>query len=128
METYFQELLKHGGPYGILVGAVVIIVGLALRGRALDMLKPASAPAPASETSRLEDLSKEVANVNQRLTSVERDLRDLPTREEIHALNVAQTQFSERLIALDRTATTTSRAVTRIEDYMIQVSRRSQEP
>lgn len=126
METYFQQLLTQGGPLGAVVVATVLLMGLWLRHKGWLFEPPKTAAPP--DLSRMIELSKQVENVRERLTSVEHDLRGLPTREEIHALNVAQIQLNERLLALDRTTTTTGRAVTRIEDYMIQVSRRSQEP
>ncbi|MDO5631120.1 MAG: DUF2730 family protein [Paracoccus sp. (in: a-proteobacteria)] len=124
METYFQQLLTQGGPLGAVVVIVVMVLGLWFRHKGWLF----DSPKPALDSSQMRELAAQMDDVKKRLTSVERDLSHLPTRSEIHALNVAQVQLNERLQALDRTATTTGRAVTRIEDYMIQVSRRSQEP
>ena len=121
MEAYFQQLLTNGGPTGVLVVVTVSWLGLSLRqkGWPFDGGKQA-----APDTARMIDLSTQLANVEGRLTKVESDLRLLPTREEIHQLQLGATRMDARLEGMDRTAAATQSAVLRIENFMIEASQR----
>lgn len=122
MEAYFQQLLTNGGPAGFLVVLTVLLLGLWLRHKGWLFDSPRAVPSP--DASRLADLSARLTIVQDRLTKVESDLRLLPTREEIHALQLGHARMGEQLVAMDRTATATQSAVLRIENFMIEASQR----
>ncbi len=121
MEAYFQQLLTNGGPAGFLVVVTVLVLGLWLRhkGWLFDGAKQA-----APDAARMIDLSTQMAKLEGRLTKVESDLRLLPTREEIHQLQLGATRMDARLEGMDRTAAATQSAVLRIENFMIEASQR----
>lgn len=121
MEAYFQQLLTNGGPAGFLVVLTVLLLGLWLRHKGWLFDSPKSA---APDTARLADLSAQIGSVRDRLAKVESDMRLLPTREEIHALQLGHARMGEQLAAMDRTATATQSAVLRIENFMIEASQR----
>lgn len=123
METYLQQLLTDGGPLGGIVVVAVLVLGLWLRHKGWLFEPPKTAP-PPPDLSRMAELSRQVENVRERLTSVEHDLRGLPTREEIHAIQISHAQMTERLAMMDRTTTATGNAVARIENFMIEVSQK----
>lgn len=118
METYLQQLLTNGGPAGAAVVIVVLLLGLWLRhkGWLFDSPKPAAAT---------NDLQEQLTDMRDRLAQVEREVRSLPTREEIVAIRLSQAQLAERLAGLDRIITSTGAAVGRIEGFMLQASERS---
>ncbi len=121
MEAYFQQLLTNGGPAGFLVVLTVLLLGLWLRHKGWLFDSPKSA---VPDAARLADLSAQIGSVRDRLAKVESDMRLLPTREEIHALQLGHARMGEQLVAMDRTATATQSAVLRIENFMIEASQR----
>lgn len=120
MEAYFQQLLTNGGPAGFLVVLTVLLLGLWLRHKGWLFDSPKVGP----DTARLGALSEQIAAVEHRLNKVEGDIRLLPTRDEIHALQLGHARMGEQLVAMDRTATATQSAVLRIENFMIEASQR----
>lgn len=123
MEAYFQQLLTNGGPAGFLVVMTVLLLGLWLRHKGWLFDSPKTT-IPGPDATKLTELSAQLDNVQGRLTRVESDLRLLPTRDELHALQLGHARMGEQLVAMDRTATATQSAVLRIENFMIEASQR----
>lgn len=119
-----QKLLEDGGVVGLLVFAVVITVGFVLRYKGFFI--------PLEKTERkgpvppeFKALSSRIGQMDARLTDVERDIQHLPTRAEIHEIELQLTRLDGRFGAMEDNTKATSRAVSRIEDFMIDVSKRS---
>ncbi|KPU84428.1 hypothetical protein JI58_03920 [Marinosulfonomonas sp. PRT-SC04] len=74
--------------------------------------------------SQLSELNSRVGAIDTRLGEAENDIRHLPTREEFHKMEVSLARYDERMKNLAKTTTATNRAVGRIEDFMIDVSKK----
>lgn len=124
MKTW-QELFQDGSIIAPLVFAIVITVGLVLRykGWFVPTAKPESTSVALAP--EIKALSSRVALVDQRIADVERDIQHLPTRAEIHEFELGLTRLDGRFVSMENQSKATARAVARIEDFMIDASKRS---
>ncbi len=114
LEEQLLKLMQEGGIAGVVVAIAVLGLGLFLRSKGMLWAKDDGAAAA---------LGAELSKLSARVGAIEQEMRVLPTRDEIHALQLGHAAMTERLAAMDRTATSTARAVERIENFMIDVSR-----
>ncbi|WP_444453148.1 DUF2730 family protein [Rhodobacter capsulatus] len=122
METNLLPLLNEGGIAGFLAVVAVLVLGNWLRERGkLASPAPGSAPGTAGELS---SIRTEIADLDVRLTAVEVHMRAMPTRDDLHALQLNQATQVEKLNALDRAISATGAAVSRIEGFLLEVSQR----
>ena len=63
-------------------------------------------------------------SLGARLGEVEDDIRHLPTRKAFHEMELSLARYDERMDSLAKTTAATNRAVGRIEDFMIGVSKK----
>ncbi|MBI1495387.1 DUF2730 family protein [Halocynthiibacter styelae] len=120
MDNQFLQLM-NSGPVGALVVGVVLLIGFLLRHTRWFSGGSSGSGVAASEFSAL---SSQVREMDQRLGVVEQDLRHLPTREELHEVEVNIARLMERMSGLEQITTSTNRAVGRIEDFMIDASQK----
>lgn len=119
METYLLPLLNEGGLAGFLAVVLALVLGYWLRERG-----KLSAPAPKA-SSELAEIRNEMSELDTRLTAVEMHMRAMPTRDDLHALQLAQATLAEKMNALDRSLAATGAAVSRIEGFLLEVSQRN---
>lgn len=120
METNLLPLLNEGGIAGFLAVVAVLVLGNWLRERG-KLASPSPAPGTAAELS---SIRTEIADLDVRLTAVEVHMRAMPTRDDLHALQLNQATQVEKLNALDRAISATGAAVSRIEGFLLEVSQR----
>lgn len=103
--------------WGLFVAAALIALGLYLRfisgGKAEDGV--------AGPASRFESVAERMDTFDKRLARVESDIEHLPTREEFHEMELTVARLDQRVVAIDRNTESTSRAVGRIEDFLISM-------
>jgi len=116
------DLLKDGSVVGLLVTIIVFTVGLVLRYKG--WFVPSSKSGTAT-TPQITALASRVALVDSRLADVERDIQHLPTRDEMHEFELSLTRLDGRFGVMEDRSKATASAIARIEDFMIDVSKRS---
>ncbi len=119
MEKYLLPILEEGGPIGALVVILVLVTGFILRQKGWltqDKSKVVS-------NSQLSELSSRVGEIDKRLATVEHDIEALPTRAEIHELQLAHERLAGRLLVLENTTQATKAGVLRVEDFLINLSK-----
>lgn len=121
MEKYLLDLLENGGVVGAFVVGATLLIGLFLRSKGLLFLGGDQ----RVSADELHKLTGRVSAIDQRISQVERDIQHLPTREEMHGLELEMTRMQGRMDGLERTTTATNHAVIRIEDFMYEVSKRA---
>ena len=120
-----NKLLQDGGVVGLLVTAIVITIGLVLRYKGWIVPAGKSDGLPQSNVPEIKALSSRVALVDKRLADVERDIQHLPTRDEMHQFELSLTRLDGRFGVMEDRSKATASAIARIEDFMIDVSKRS---
>ena len=120
MQGDLLKILQEGGPIGALVVIVVLVTGFVLRQKGLLWFAPGGS---APRAQQLSGLHARVGEIDTRLVSLEHDVRALPGREEIHALQLAHERLAGRLAVLETTAQATKAGVLRVEDFLINLSR-----
>lgn len=125
MIGFLRDVLAQAGVAG------VILVILALGGVAYFVLRakgfvPAAPKAKRSDfkgiETRLDTLTSEVGGVKRRLTEVERDLEDRPTKADLHQLDLVLVRQDERMKAIENVTKATNAGVQRLEEFMIEAS------
>ena len=115
---YLKVLIERGDLLGLAAALLVAGVGLYLKFRNdTGGVKPPIVGAVA----KIEAVSKRMDGLDKRLARVESDIEHLPTRDELHALELNIVRLGERTVAIERTTESTGRAVGRIEDFMISM-------
>lgn len=107
--------ILNSGPVGAAVVFLVLLVGWFMRQKG--WLTAGGGKVVSS--SELSKISSRVGAVEDRLIIVEKDIEALPTRKELHDLEQTQAVLAERMAGLERTTTSTNRAVARIEDFLM---------
>ncbi len=118
MEKYLLAVLEQGGLVGALVVFAVLGVGFVLRHKGWLFSERKN----VVSSTQLGELSQQVSALQTGLKAVVRDVEDLPTREEIHALELAHTQMMGQIKLLDETGRATKEGVIRIETFLINLS------
>lgn len=119
MDQLLTQLLNTGGPLGIIAAVMIIttVVGLWVRQKGILSVGENS---KLVSKDRLSSIDNQLGAIDSRLTSVESDLRNRPTREEIHALEIAVTKIDGRIDGVVSVTNATNHAVNRIEEYMLR--------
>lgn len=119
MENTLLHLLNKGGPLGILLVFLVVFVALGLWVRKQGFLSVEDA-ARNADNDNLSSINTKLGSVDRRLTEVEHDLQNRPTRDELHRLEISVTQLDGRMSSIEKTTTATNHAVNRIEEHLLR--------
>lgn len=126
MENYLLPVLEEGGPLGAVVVLVVLGVGFYLRQKGWltgDGTKVVSTSQLSDLSTKVDELTTEVGGLGRRMDAVERDIEDLPTRAEIHRLEITHAEMQGQIRSLDKAIGATTAGVIRIENYLIELSK-----
>ncbi|PIE13813.1 MAG: hypothetical protein CSA70_03605 [Rhodobacterales bacterium] len=111
---------------GALVVVLVLVTGFFLRQKGFlttDRSRIVSSSELSDLSARVNKIDERVSAINQRFASVEQDVEHLPTREELHALEMQQAVMQEHMAGLENTTTATNHAVGRVENFLIELSK-----
>ena len=117
-----QQLLDRQDVIGLAV--VLVLCGLAFAFRHT-LPKLLLTPKPAAPEAKDDKVSSRFAEIDRRLQHLEAQFEHVPTRDELHSMELAVTRLDEKLSAVDRTASATGHAVARIESYLINLGSKS---
>ena len=120
-EDFLIDLALQGGPIGIVVTIAVVGIGYFLRGRNWSIFSDKS---KIVATGELQEIGKRLDHIDNRVQEVERDIQNRPTRGEFHQLQIAMTKLGGRIDGVNGSLTRIDKAVTRIEDFMLNHSDR----
>ena len=118
MESILLSLLEKGGPLGFMIAFIVIMFGVGAFLRQKGLL-PASGKTATVDLDRLSSIDTKLGVVDRRLTDVEHDLRNRPTRRELHELDIAITKLDGRIDGIEKITTATNHMVWRIEQHFM---------
>lgn len=126
MESILTALLNKGGPLGLMVAFIFIVmtVGVYLRQKGIVSIGDKT---KVVAKDRLASIDTRLGGIERRVTSVESDLKNRPTRREVHDLDIAVTKLDGRLQGLEKVTNSTNHSVLRIEEHMLRNSRLSRD-
>lgn len=102
--------LENGGIVGSAFGIIVVSVGIYMR------FRPSSPPDVTNAA-----LGERVDAIDRRLARVESDIEHLPTRKEMHEMQIDITRLQTELKAIAKTTGETRAGITRIEGILIDL-------
>ena len=121
MDLNVEALIQQAGPVGATAALLLLIFYGLARAKGWTGFGDKS---KMVETSAVEKIDRRLGTIEKRLTDVEQDLHQRPTRQEIHELEKALARQDERIKSVDRTVTATNAAVSRIESFLIDLARK----
>lgn len=121
MDQLLTDLLNSDGPFGIVAAVMIVTTVVGLWFRQKGMLSVGENSKLVSK-DRLSSIDNQLGAIDSRLTSVESDLRNRPTRDEIQALEIAVTKIDGRINGVVGVTNATNHAVNRIEEHMLRGS------
>lgn len=122
MDQLLSTLLKSGGPLGIFAAVIIVMVVVSVYLRQKGFGVGSKDKIFAHE--QLSSIDSKLGKIDRRLSDVEFDLRNRPTRSEVHDLEISVAQMDERLKSIDRGVQATSEAVTSINTFMREAALR----
>lgn len=117
-------LAQQSVPFALAIVGVLLILGLILK---------ASGFSGIGKTSKLVDddkiaaIAENLGAIEKRLGTVEHDVSQRATRDEMHRLELSFTRMEGRFESLSATTQATANAVSRIEEYMYSAALRIKE-
>jgi cob(I)alamin adenosyltransferase len=122
MDQLVASLLK-AGPIGVFAAVVIVmvVVGVYLRQKGIG----SNNGDPHSSTDeQLSTIKDQLGSIGSRLSEVENDLKNRPTKNEVHKLELVVVKMNEQLLNIDKNVTATNEAVTSINDFMREAALR----
>jgi hypothetical protein len=132
MDELGNKLIEQAGPVGAALGVVILAAG-AVIARAkgwLGLGSPAKSDAPKGEASgdvmtELRSINARLGKFDERINELEHDLASRPTRQDMHRLEMSLARMDERMSALTSNVKATGEGVLRIENYLLDLSRKA---
>jgi uncharacterized protein YlxW (UPF0749 family) len=132
MDELGNKLIEQAGPVGAALGVVILAAG-AVVARAkgwLGLGSPPKANAHTSEASgdvmtELRSINARLGKFDERINELEHDLASRPTRQDMHRLEMSLARMDERMSALTSNVKATGEGVLRIENYLLDLSRKA---
>lgn len=134
MEEWGNRLIEQAGPVGAAFGVVVIAAGAAMAWAKglFGKLASGSKPAPESGTkpdgndevmAALRQINQQLSSFDRRIDVLERDISARPTSRDIHELEKAIAVMVNTVDHVGAKIGATGEAVTRIEDFLLSLSK-----
>ncbi|CAJ1391650.1 unnamed protein product [Effrenium voratum] len=111
--AYLVLCLRIAGPVGVVVIGMAVIAYFVMRQKGWSAFGNKDRLVP---TSRLDAIDGRLGKIEGRLTDVERDLENRPTRQEVKELQLGQVRMEERIKAIDEKVDATLAGNLRIQD------------
>ena len=115
-------LYEKAGIWGLVVVLAVIFTGYTFRNKALLNVSDKD---KIVDTGQLDAIDKKLSTIEGRLGTVENDVSNRATREEVHRLELSFTRMEGRFDSLSATTQATANAISRIEEFMYAAALRS---
>lgn len=135
MDEWGNRLIEQAGPLGAALGVVILAAGAVLAKVKGWFGKSASSSNSAPQTETKSDANDEVmtalrainqklGSFDQRIHDVELDLQSRPTSADIHRVELAIAIMRTSVEHVGQKIDATGAAVTRIEDFLLSLSKR----
>jgi len=132
MDELGNKLIEQAGPVGAALGVAILAAG-AVVARAkgwLGFSAQVKSDVPKADTnddvmSELRAINGRLGKFDERITELEHDLASRPTREDIHRIEMSMVRLDERMTALTGNVKATGAGVSRIENFLLELSRKA---
>ncbi|MEO0496909.1 MAG: DUF2730 family protein [Pseudomonadota bacterium] len=111
-------LLTKAGPVGVILGIVLLglMIGVWLRQKGALALGDKT---KIVERDELQSINQKLGTIDGRLSDVEHDLSNRPTRRELHEIEISMTRLEGEVTSVGRVTKSTNDAVVRMEDFLL---------
>jgi hypothetical protein len=122
MEDFYNAILAAKGEIAASILSVGVIVGGYLARSKGWFAQIDDADAKNQSQEILQTLADKVGAMDNRLSRVEGEMEHMPSRNELHAVQIMLAQLDGKIQLVERTTNATSHAVGRLEDHFIRLS------
>ena len=128
MDKLIVSLIEQGGPVGVVVAVVVllVIVGAFLRQKGIiafgDQTKVVRRDELGAINHKLKNVDQSLRGLDRRVQHVETDLQSRPTVKQVHDLEKSFVRMEGKFEAVETDIRATRAAVTRIEEHMYRMA------
>uniref|UniRef100_UPI004047F5DA DUF2730 family protein n=1 Tax=Yoonia sp. TaxID=2212373 RepID=UPI004047F5DA len=120
MENIFSNIIsERGDVVAGVVAFLVIIAGLVLKKMGNPLLEKTS---PIADP-QIAALSQKVGGIDARLRSVETHVDHLPTRVELHQIQLQIVGLDGKMVSLEKTGNASAASLARMEDHLYTLAR-----
>lgn len=121
MDKVLIEMAGRGDVWGFMA---ILFVGLFVAWLRFGGKRREEPNDTADEVAQMgKDVTAQIQRIDQRLSRVENDIEHLPTREEVHKMDVALAKMQSEMSGIDRVTKSSSFAIQRIENYILGVQK-----
>jgi hypothetical protein len=121
MDDLIPSLIEMAGPVGATAAVLLLAFAAIIRWKGWKGFGDGDRMISAA---RVEQIDSKLGTIDKRLKEVEVDLASRPTREDLYRVELTIGRMDERQKGMETTAKATGAAVTRIEDFMLSLSKK----
>lgn len=122
MENFYDAILAAKGEIAASILSMAVVVGGVIA-RSKGWFSQVEDPKPKADSAdALKALTDKIGTIDNRLARVEGEMEHMPSRDELHALQLMLVEINGKIQLVERTANATSHAVGRLEDHFIRLS------
>ncbi|MBV6648083.1 hypothetical protein ABWH89_11120 [Hoeflea alexandrii] len=121
MDDLIPSLIEMAGPVGATAAILLLAFAAIIRWKGWKGFGDGDRMISAA---RVEQIDTKLGTIDRRLKEVEVDLASRPTREDLYRVELTISRMDERQKGMEATAKATGAAVTRIEDFMLSLSKK----
>ena len=121
MDDLIPSLIEMAGPVGATAAILLLAFAAIIRWKGWKGFGDGDRMISAA---RVEQIDTKLGTIDRRLKEVEVDLASRPTREDLYRVELTISRMDERQKGMEATAKATGAAVTRMEDFMLSLSKK----
>lgn len=123
MESIPQILVDNGGVLGLISAVILAIIGMIIRAKGPALFGAGKAlPDPTPRLARIDQevgqISEDVSEIAHRVEAIEADLKQRPTRTELHQVDKGITRLEGEFQGIKQMLHSTSSTVSSIDNFL----------
>jgi hypothetical protein len=122
MENLYDAILAAKGEIAASILSMAVVIGGVIA-RSKGWFSQVEEPKAKSDSAdALRALTDKIGTIDNRLARVEGEMEHMPSRNELHALQLLLVELDGKIQLVERTTNSTGHAVGRLEDHFIRLS------
>lgn len=134
MDELGNKLIEQAGPLGAALGVAILAAGAVIAKAKgwLGFSSPHGENRPEDKDAKddsdvmteLRAINARLGKFDERINDIEHDLASRPTRDDMKSLEISFARMDERMTAINSNVKATGEGVMRIENYLLDLTRK----